>query len=71
MLRKAGCVVKAPTPTEGAVCRLAAVPVSLRVVVSAKSKSAPEGRAGVSFATSICAPVNATAVLLFTTKTFS
>ena len=64
-------MVKAPTPEEGAVCRLATVPASLSAVVSAKSNSAPEGRAGVSFATSICAPVSAVAVLLFTTKTLS
>lgn len=70
-LTKAGCVVKAPTPEEGAVCRLATVPVSFSPVVRAKSKRAPEGGAGVSFATSIWAPVSAVAVLLLTTKTFS
>ena len=70
-LKRAGCVVKAPTPKEGAVWRLATVPVSFSAAVSATSKSAPEGYADVSLVHSICAPVSAVAVLLFATKTFS
>ena len=68
---KTGWVENEPTPEEGAVCLLAMVPVSFKLVVSAKSSNAPDGTLGVSLATSICAPVRAVPVLLLTTKIFS
>ena len=68
---KAGWVENEPIPEEGAVCLLTMVPVSFKLVVSAKSSNAPDGTLGVSLATSIWAPVSAVPVLLLTAKTFS
>jgi len=64
-------IAQSAQTARAAVCRLAIVPVSFSAVVSARSKRVPDGRVGVSFATSICVPVNAVAVLLLTVKTFS
>jgi hypothetical protein len=74
MLTKAGCVVNELTPVGRKldICwRGLQVFVSLSAVHKPMSRSAPDGRVGVSLAISICAPVSAVAVLLLTTKTFS